>query len=170
MATKMETIKISQDRHGPTLRGGINGKMFSLTTGQNIEVEPEMVDHLRNSGVSLEEVAGGAGSKEGSAVPAPEDVKPSMLPRSLDDSGGDQPGDVTTAEAPVETEAGDTSIAEAARISDIRVAAERRIAGEVSPAERAGEGEQGTPKPDPLDHDGDGRKGGSKPRKAASNK
>ena len=154
MATKTQTIKINKDRHGPTLRGGINGRMFAIPTGVDYEAEEALVEHLRNSGVSFEEVASEGGkSKEGSGDLPPEDTKPHMLPQSLDDTGGDQPGDVTTGSGAGGGKEATATFAEDAEISDVRVAAERRTpidSSRVSPAELAGEGEQGTPKPKPL--------------------
>lgn len=154
MATKTQTIKINADRHGPTLRGGINGRTFAIPTGVEYPAEDALVEHLRNSGVSFEEVASEGGkSKEGSGDLPPEDAKPHMLPKSLDDSGGGQPGDVTAATGNPDAKEVNATFAEDAEISDVRVAAERRTPidiGNVSPAELAGEGEQGTPKPKPL--------------------
>lgn len=165
MPSKKETvtIKINRDRHGPTLRAGVNGRRFLITTGQNYEADPLLVESLRNSGVSFEEVSEGAASKEGSGGAAPEDTPPAMLPRTLDDSRGDQPGDVTTATSNATDASGRLSLEELARISDIRVAAERRVERDASIAARAGEGEGGTEavEDNPFDHNGDGKPGGA---------
>lgn len=170
MATKTQTIKIDRDRHGPTLRGGVNGRIFEIPTDSNYEATELLVEHLRNSGVSFETVDG-AGSKEGSGDPAPNPAKPHMAAKSLDNSGGDQPGDVTDGPAGAPRPAADLSLVEEdARISDIRVAAERRTKDDASPAELAGEGEGGTPKVEanPFDHDGNGKPGGSRKRTSRS--
>ena len=164
MAIKTQTIKVNRDRHGPTLRGGINGRVFTIPTGSNYEAEEVLVEHLRNSGVSFEEVSDGAGSKEGSGDPAPNyDTFPAMAPRSLDDSGGTQPGDVTTANSDPGPSENVLSIEERAALSDIRVAAERRTKADDPVAAQAGEGEGGTPKVEanPFDHDNNGRSGGA---------
>lgn len=164
-----KVIKIDKGIHGNRIPVGINGRITYITAGEDTPVEDEVFEHLSNSGVSFTEVSDGAGSAGGvRSEPAPEDTPPAMLPRTLDNSGGDQPGDVTGSlrPAPERNEPkGDNSIAAAAEVSDIRVRAERAAKADASTAEKAGEGEAGTPVVDPLDHDASGKKGGSKPRK-----
>jgi hypothetical protein len=154
MATK--TIKVTDDRQGATFRTGVNGRFFDLPLNQEIAVDPSLVDHLTSIGCRFEEVDAkrASSSKEGSgdglAPTGPHDVRaPGTDAKSLNDRplAGDQPGDVT--EGGVQygsTGAGfGGSIEEDAKVSDIRVAAERKAADDAPVAEKAGEGEQGTP-------------------------
>lgn len=157
----MARIKVTDDRQGRSFRTGINGRFYDIPINQEIEVEDEMVDHLKGLGVSLDEVSskGSSASKEGSVdVLAPaglgaNDVRaPGTDTRSLNEPGrllpGDQPGDVT-ASGGVRNSTGQghsVSIADDARVSDIRVSAERTADKDAPVAERAGEGEGGTKK------------------------
>lgn len=155
----MATIKITDDRQGRSFRTGVNGKFFDLPVNQETQVDDLLLDHLRTLGVAFDEVASerGAGSKEGSvdlAPIGPHDVSfPGTATKSLNTSptSGDQPGDVVEGGVAFGGTIGQT-IEDAARISDIRVAAERRSAtdGSVSVAELAGEGELGTKATEPA--------------------
>jgi hypothetical protein len=157
----MARIKITDDRQGRSFRTGINGRFYDIPRNTEIEVEDEMVDHLKGLGVGFEEIEGSSkgasSSKEGSGdvlapvALGPNDViAPAMDARSLNERplAGDQPGDVTLAGG-LRTSTGkgsSPSIKEDAEISDIRVAAERAAPKDASTAEIAGEGEAGTPK------------------------
>lgn len=155
----MARIKVTDERHGRTLRTGVNGRIFEIPVGSEQEVDDGLVDHLRGLGVRFEEVednSRGAGSAQGSeagpALASPHDVRaPAMDAKSLDNSryNGDQPGDVTSSGGVAGASGQRQSIEDAARISDIRVAAERRSADDAPAAELAGEGEQGLPEADP---------------------
>jgi hypothetical protein len=166
----MARIKVTDSRQGRTFRTGINGRFYDIPLNTDIEVEDEMVEHLKGLGVAFDEVStkGSSASKEGSvdvlapAALGPNDViAPADAPRSQDDPSrlspqGDQPGDVTAAGG-LRTSTGQgssPSIAEDAKVSDIRVAAERQTKADAPVAEKAGEGEGGTdaasvPKPAP---------------------
>jgi hypothetical protein len=152
----MARIKITDDRQGRSFRTGVNGRFYDLGINREIEVDDGMIDHLKGLGVSFEEIEGSKGasaSKEGSgeglAPIGPHDVRaPALDPRSLDERplAGDQPGDVTASGGVRFTATGNEgpTIEDDARISDIRVAAERRAPKDASVAEVAGEGESGT--------------------------
>lgn len=160
----MARIKLTDSRQGRSFRTGINGRFYDIPLNQELEVEDEMVEHLKGLGVAFDEVEGSSkgssASKEGSVdVLAPAglgaaDVRtPATDPRSQADPTrlspqGDQPGDVTAGSAPRNStgQGHSVSIADDAKISDIRVAAERQAPKDASKAEVAGEGEGGTPK------------------------
>lgn len=168
----MARIKVTDSRQGRSFRTGINGRFYDIPLNQELEVEDEMVEHLKGLGVAFDEVEGSSkgssASKEGSMdVLAPAglgsaDVRtPATDPRSQSDARlspqGDQPGDVTPGGS-LRNSTGQghsVSIADDAKISDIRVAAERSADKEASIAEIAGEGEGGTPEakvPAPAPH------------------
>lgn len=158
----MARIKITDSRHTRTFRTGINGRYFEIPVNREIEVEDGMVDHLEGLGVAFDEVSskGASGSKEGSVEKlAPMGVgnnsviAPANDPRTVDEAAagrvlpGDQPGDAIAAgDGGMTAEAAENIIAEDARISDIRVAAERQTKKDAPAAEKAGEGEGGTEK------------------------
>jgi hypothetical protein len=166
----MPTIKITDDRQGATFRTGINGRLFDLPINQELNVSDAMVEHLRGTGVRFDKVdakrasSSKEGSVEGLARPiGPHDVEfPGTAakgadagPRPSGAEAGDQPGDVTTAGAEVQHTDGERPhgdmIEEDAKVSDIRVAAERTAAKDAPVAEKAGEGEGGTDKASPQD-------------------
>lgn len=158
----MPTIKITDNRQGATFRTGINGRMFDLPINQEITVSDAMVDHLRTNGVRFDETdtqranASKEGSVDALARPiGPHDVIASgTAVKSLNDRplAGDQPGDVTGGGTSADVRFNDKAelhgdmIEEDAEASDIRVAAERTAPKDASVAEKAGEGEGGTPK------------------------
>lgn len=169
----MARIKVTDSRQGRSFRTGINGRFYDIPLNQELEVEDEMVEHLKGLGVAFDEIEGkskgASASKEGSvdvlapaALGAADVLAPADAPRSQNEPWrlspqGDQPGDVTPAGGQkVSTGQGHSvSIADDAKISDIRVAAERSADKEASVAELAGEGEGGTPKaevPSPAPH------------------
>lgn len=129
---KTQTIKL--DGAGGTLRAGVNGKFFTVPIGQNFEAEQELVDSLRTSGVSFEEIDGGAASQEGSGEVAPEDTPPAMMPQAVDSnyaSGtGTQPGNVTEGSDQSDGEGGNRTIAERAELSDAQVSNELETVGQ----------------------------------------
>lgn len=154
MATK--TIKITDDRQGASFRTGLNGRYYDLPINQEVTVDEVLVDHLKSVGARFEEVDAkrASSSKEGSgdglAPIGPHDVRaPGTDAKSLNDRplAGDQPGDVTGGGVAYGqgTVHGHT-IEDDAKASDLRVAAERTTKPDASVAERAGEGEGGTPK------------------------
>ncbi len=154
----MATIKITDESQGRTFRTGVNGKMFDLPVGEEVNVDDALVDHLEGLGVSFDECEGSSkgarASKEGSedelAPTGPHDVRfPGTRVKSVDNSGGDQPGDVTAGGVGMGGGGSHgSSIKEDAEISDIRVAAERMTTERDAVAKRMGEGEQGTDTPD----------------------
>lgn len=144
---------------GRTLRIGINGIISDIPIGVPYEAQEAEIALLRESGIGFEEVDApeGAASKEGSVDVAPAGTPPAMIPQSPEGeygvapngTPGDQPGNVTPA-GEAGGEAGRPDFDVNARVADTRVAAERRTTGNESPAELAGEGEQGTPKAKPT--------------------
>lgn len=159
----MPTIKITDDRQGATFRTGINGRIFDLPINTEVKVSDSMADHLRTVGCRFDEVDAkrASSSKEGSGeglvrVIGPHDVQfPGTAAKSVDDGigNGDQPGDVTSAGATVQYADTDLShgdfIEDDAKVSNLRVAAERTADKDASVAEKMGEGEGGTDKADP---------------------
>lgn len=152
-------IKITDDRQGRTFRTGVNGRFYDLPVNQEVEVDSGLIDHLKGLGVAFEDDASKRasrsleGSGEGLAPIGPHSVRaPAMDAKSLGDRplAGDQPGDVTASGGVSFGTVGGLSIEEAARISDIRVAAERSVDKDAPAAARAGEGELGTDKVKPA--------------------
>jgi hypothetical protein len=158
-------IKITDNRYGESLRTGINGLLYDIPVNSEVKVEDALAEHLRGLGVAFDEPRasskGASGSEEGSGDQlAPIALgfgggagveAPAMRPKSLNNSGGTQPGDVTGSaasegderegrEAPVPQDVIEANAA----VSDIRVKGERRSLQFASVAEIAGEGEQGT--------------------------
>lgn len=156
----MARIKVTDSRHTRTFRTGVNGRFFEIPLNQEIEVEDAVVEHLKGLDVAFEEVSskGASGSKEGSVEKlAPMNVTnsgviaPANEPRRVGESGrllpGDQPGDAIAAGQVGEGgEPIDNIVEEDAKVSDIRVAAERQTKIDAPVAEKAGEGEGGTDK------------------------
>lgn len=161
----MPTIKITDDRQGATFRTGVNGRLFDLPINTEIPVSDAMCDHLKGIGVRFEEVDAkrASSSKEGSgeglarAIGPHDVISAGNAIKSLNDGNrlsgapaGDQPGDVTSEGAAVRFTDGERPhgdmIEEDAKVSDIRVAAERQADKDAPVAEKAGEGEGGTDK------------------------
>lgn len=151
----MARIKVTDDRQGRSFRTGVNGRFYDFQLNQEVEVDDAMVDHLKGLGVAFEEVSASKrassseeGSEEGLAPTGPHDVRaPATDAKAVGDRqlAGDQPGDVTESGGVSYGVAGPgPSIEEDAKISDIRVAAERRAPKDASVAELAGEGESDT--------------------------
>ncbi len=162
MATK--TIKITDDRQGNTYRTGVNGRMFDLPLNEEFEVDEALVEHLEGIGCRFEEVeAKRAGSsKEGSVEGSARELSRNEADmagtrnKTLNQSAnaGDQPGDLTAAGGGGPGSGTDggvlgKNVAADAKVSDIRVAAERATAHDAPAAEIAGEGESGAPKAKP---------------------
>ena len=148
-------IKVTDDRQGRSFRTGINGRYFDIPVNQRFEAEELLVEHLRSQGVAFDELEGerASRSKEGSGeglAPqplGPHDVRaPGTDAKSLGDRplAGDQPGDVTESGGVRFASGPGPSIEEDAKVSDIRVAAERASGKDAPVAEKAGEGEGGT--------------------------
>lgn len=109
-------VKVNKDRHGGVVPVSVNGRIVRLTPGEAKEVDEATLEALKISNVSFEETdegapaSGGVRSGEapelGSATQhmgesaSDETFSPAMEPRSTDNSGGDQPGDVTTLDVP----------------------------------------------------------------------
>lgn len=157
MATK--TIKITDDRQGGTYRTGVNGRIFDLPLNTELTVDEALADHLKGIGCRFDEVEAkrASSSKEGSGEELVRPIGPhdviaaGTVVKSLGDRplAGDQPGDVTEGGVRFPAGAADThgsAILEDAEASNLRVAAERSAPKDASVAEKAGEGEGGTPK------------------------
>jgi len=160
-------IKITDNRYGESFRTGVNGLLYDIPVNQEVLVEDALAEHIRGLGVAFDQPRpaskGASGSEEGSGdqlAPLGRSFggaslveAPAMKTKSLDNSGGTQPGDVTGAvvaegedepELTPLAEPSLNSIEESAEVSDIRVAGERRAHQQASVAEIAGEGEGGT--------------------------
>jgi|GEM_PF-4918379 len=149
-----KTIKILSDRERGSSPVRINGIGRDLPHNKEVAVTEDELALLENSNLAYE-VVGNASRSELKAAEGEAGDKPPALSPQL--AGGD----FLPTRDPAEDEAPAAPAASRTRGIDQEAGGDN-LAGSVAHGAAAADGA----KADPLDHDGDGRKGGSKPRRA----